>query len=143
MQPLTNLNFQVILGDAEPLGFAEVTGLDGTAEVIEYREGGFKTPSPILLPGPRRFGPVTLKRGLAPGIATLAEWWQRTVDGLPDRRTVTVVLLDQDRQPQVRWNLLNAWPSALEGPHLHGLNGAAAIETLVLQVEAIEVTFGG
>ena len=55
------------------------------------------------------------------------------------RRSVGIVLLDEQRQEVARWALRRAWPSKWTGPELRGLGNEVAIETLELSHEGIEL----
>ncbi|WP_282073437.1 phage tail protein, partial [Janibacter hoylei] len=62
--PLPQFRFEVRLGEADPVSFAEVSGLDAETDVIEYRDGDSKAFSSIKMPGLPKHGNVTMKRGL-------------------------------------------------------------------------------
>ena len=110
----------------------------GRIEVVAYREGTDKTSAARLLPGRVEYGPVVLRRGFA-GDPTLFEWWNEVVQGNVARRNVSIVLLDEQRQEVARWLIRRAWPSKWTGPELRGLGNDAAIETLELSHEGIEL----
>jgi phage tail-like protein len=59
-------------------------------------------------------------------------------DGTPDRRNVTITLLDEQRNPVQRWRLRNAWPAKLDFSRLQALGNEVAIETLELAHEGFE-----
>jgi phage tail-like protein len=90
------------------------------------------------LPGLKKFGDITLKRGFT---ASRDLWtWRKTVlDGKTQRRTGAIVLLNESRQPALRWNFREAWPSNYEAPAFNASSNEVAVETLVLKVEGIEL----
>ena len=61
--PLPKFYFQVKLGDKE-VPFQEVSGLDIEAQIVEYRHGNSKEFSTIKMPGIKKTGNVTLKKGV-------------------------------------------------------------------------------
>ena len=61
--PLPKFYFQVKLGDTE-VAFQEVSGLDIEAQIIEYRHGNSPEFSTIKMPGIKKVGNVTLKKGV-------------------------------------------------------------------------------
>lgn len=136
--PYGNYNFVVDLGGGDEAGFSEVDLPGGAIEVIEYREGSDRVSSARKLPGRVSYPNVVLRRGIA-GRLELFEWWRAVRDGQPDRRTVTITLLDEQRQPVQAWRLRNAWPAKLEGPTLNAQGNEVAIETLELAHEGFEV----
>jgi phage tail-like protein len=81
---------------------------------------------------------VVLRRGFA-GDAALFEWWNELVEGNLSRRNIAIVLLDEQRRDVARWLVRRAWPSKWVGPSLGGLGNEAAIETLELSHEGIEL----
>ena len=134
--PYTNHNFTVDLGAGATIGFSEVDLPAGELEVIEYREGN-ELARARKLPGLAKYPNVTLKRGVA-GDLELFEWWQSTRDGQLLRRTVTITLLDEQRQPVQRWVLREAWPAKLDYGSLDALGNEVVIETLELAHEGFE-----
>ena len=136
--PYLNFNFTVDIGVGDELGFSEVDGLAGEIEVIEYREGADKVNTARKLPGLAKYPNVMLKRGIT-GRTDLFEWWKSVRDGQVQRRNVTITLLDEQRQPVLRWLLRNAWPVKLEGPTLNATGNEVAIETLELAHEGLEI----
>ncbi len=136
--PHLNFNFTVDIGVGDELGFSEVEGLAGEIEVIEYREGADRVNTARKLPGLAKYPNVILKRGIT-GRTDLFEWWKSVRDGQVQRRNVTITLLDEQRQPVLRWLLRNAWPVKLEGPTLNATGNEVAIETLELAHEGLEI----
>ena len=136
--PYTNFNFVVDIGAGEDLGFSEVDLPEGEIEVIEYREGSDPVSTARKLPGLAKYSNVVLKRGIT-GRMELFEWWKSVRDGTPDRRNVTITLLDEQRNPVQRWQLRNAWPAKLDYSRLQALGNEVAIETLELAHEGFEL----
>ena len=135
--PYANFNFVVELGGQEAGGFSEVDLPSGEIEVIEYREGADKVSSARKLPGRVKYPNVVLKRGLA-GRLEFFDWRKSVRDGSPDRRNVSITLLDEARNPVQRWVLRNAWPAKLDSGRLNALGNEVAIETLELAHEGFE-----
>jgi phage tail-like protein len=136
--PYGRFNFLVEIDGVAKAGFSEVEGLAGEIDAIAYREGADKSNAFRLLPGLVHYPRVVLRRGFA-GDASLFAWWQALRDGAPDRRPVSIVLLDEKRQPVARWSLHRAWPTKWEGPSLNAKTSEVAIETLELAHEGIEL----
>lgn len=136
--PYGRFNFLVEIDGVPRAGFAEVDGLAGEIDVIEYREGGDKTSAPRLLPGLVRYERVVLRRGFS-GDASLFAWWKAVRDGALDRRTVSIVLLDETREPVARWSLRRAWPTKYDASPLNAKSSEVALETLELAHEGLEL----
>ena len=135
VDPYKNFNFRVEIAGITVAGFTECTGLSSEVEVIEYREGGDDLVR--KLPGLKKFGNVTLKRGVTDSLE-LYEWHRNLLRGQIDRRDGVVILLDNAKKPGTRWKFFNAFPLKYEGPGLNATSNEVAIETLVLCIEGLE-----
>lgn len=135
--PYSSFNFLVEIDGIPSAGFAEADLPAGRIETIEYREGGDKTSAARKLPGRVSYDNVVLRRGLA-GRTDLYDWWRAVRDGMPDRRNVAIVLLDEGRQPVQHWLLRDAWPTRLAYDALDAAKNEVAIETLELTYESFE-----
>jgi phage tail-like protein len=135
--PYGNYNFVVDAGLGESTSFSAVDLPGGEIEVLEYREGGDRSSAARKLPGRVSYPNVVLERGIA-GRLELYDWWKSVRDGNPDRRNVTITLLDEQRQPVQRWLLRNAWPAKLDFVPLDARGNDVAIETLELAHEGFE-----
>lgn len=133
--PYANFNFLIESGGLLRAGFNECTGLTQETDPIEYREGN-EDITVRKLPGLKKYGNITLKRGVASGQDFL-EWRRSVEDGNIDRRSISVLVLDEQRNEQVRYNLTNAWPAKWMGPELKAGANEVAIETLELCVEGV------
>jgi len=136
--PYLNFNFVVEIEGSPVAGFSEADLPEGRIEVVAYREGTDRTSAARLLPGRVSYGPLVLRRGFS-GDASLFQWWLAVAQGNPDRRNVTVLLLDEQRQEVARWNLRRAMPTKYEAPSLNARGNDVAIETLELAHEGIEL----
>ena len=62
--PLTKMNFLVTVdGIAGTAAFSEVTGVEASVDVIEFRQGNANSLAPVKIPGLVKHGNVTLKMG--------------------------------------------------------------------------------
>ena len=104
----------------------------GHAAIIYYRSGG--DPSNYRpMRGNVSLYPVTMQRGFN-GQLELFDWWQQVRAGSPAaRRNVRIDLLDETRQPVLRWLLRNAFPSI----HRFSTLDANSNELLVEEVELV------
>lgn len=142
MYPLTTLHFQVSWGDSQnSSSFSEVSGLTMEADAIDYRGGADVSLSVRKIPGLKKYGNVTLKRGIAPAEAGngLFEWFKTIQAGSVSRRVVTISLLNEERKPAMTWKIRDAWPVKIEGPGLKATGNEIAIETLEFVHEGVEV----
>ena len=117
--------------------FAEVSGLAEEIQVVEYRDG--LTGDVQKVTGLHKSSDVTLKRGVVAGDLSLWHWFKSVRDGNSDRRSVSVILLDEQLQPVMRWNLWAAFPVKYEGPCLYASGNEVAMETLTLTHDRLDV----
>ena len=62
--PLTKMNFLVTVSNiAGTAAFSEVTGVEGSVDVIEFRQGNSGSLAPVKIPGLVKHGNVTLRMG--------------------------------------------------------------------------------
>jgi len=121
-------------------GFAEVSGLGVTVEVIAYRNGNEKSNHPRKLPGAHHAENVVLKRGVI-GDLSMIDWLKQVLNGDAGApRTVTIDMLSEDRSETVlKFRLHNAWPCKWSGPTLAANGRDIAIETLELCCEQLTI----
>jgi phage tail-like protein len=136
--PLTALHFHVEW-EGEGASFSEVSGLTLESEPIEYRGGDDKTLTVRKIPGLRKYGNVTLKRGILPAQNSFWEWWESIVKGQVSRRSVTVTLLNETGGHVMTWKIQQAWPVKVEGPSLNAKGNEIAIETMEFAHEGVVV----
>ena len=134
--PYRTFNFQLQI-DGVPLGaFAEVSGLTADGDSADYREGTDLQPNVRKLMGLRKFTPIVLKRGYTQD-RSLWVWYGNILNGQPDRRNVTIVLLNEARQPVLRWHVENAWVNKIEGPAFKAAGNEVAMESVDLVHEGL------
>jgi phage tail-like protein len=136
--PLRNYIFRVEIDGVAEAGFSEVSIGATTIDVIEYREGS--DPAHVRkLPGLTRFGNITLKRGMTQS-RDLSEWFQQISAGqiAGNRRSVSIVLLDENAHDAARFVVTQAWPIKYVASDLSAKGNDVEIETLELVNEGIE-----
>jgi phage tail-like protein len=136
--PYKSFSFLVEIDGVASAGFTSVSGLAAQAEVIEYREGADPVSSSRKLPGRVRYPNVVLRRGLTTS-RDLWEWWLTVRDGTLQRRNVSIALLDDARQPVLRWRLREAWIAGIEFSELEASKNEVAIETVELAHEGLDL----
>ena len=137
--PLGGFNFLLESGGLLRAGFSEITGLNSETDVIDYRNGDDDITNRKLA-GLKKFGMVTLKSGVAAAPDQDFLTWRQSVENADiQRQDISIVLLDEQRQEQVRYNLRNAWPSKWVGPDLKAGANEVAIEQLELCHEGVSL----
>lgn len=134
--PYRAYNF-VLEIDSVPKGaFSEVGGLTADGDAVDYREGTDLQSNVRKLVGLRKYTNITLKRGYTQD-KSLWQWYTNIMNGVPDRRSVTIVLMNEARQPVLRWNAENAWINKIEGPAFKASGNEVAMESLELVHEGL------
>ncbi len=136
--PYRSFNFQLVI-DGVPLGaFSDCSGLTAEGDSVDYREGTDLIPNVRKLPGLRKYTNITLKRGYTQD-KSLWQWFNNIVNGVPDRRDVTIVLMDEQRQPVLRWHAESAWINKIEGPTFKAAGNEVAMESVELVHEGLSL----
>lgn len=136
--PLPKFYFSISI-DGKVMPFQEVYGLDTETQIIEYRAGNSKQLSTIKMPGIRKTGNVTLKKGVFAKDNALYDWYKDIKMNLIKRAAVTISLLDESGAPTMVWTLVNAWPTKITGTDLKADGNEVAVETLELAYEGLVI----
>lgn len=151
--PLTKMNFLVSVPDLSGTmaAFNEVSGIEASVDVIEFRQGNSHSLAPVKIPGLVKHGNITLKMGYTIGNG-MKKWIQdcvsETREAMP-RKTVTIELLDiRDGAPSaayesvsgsITWVLKEAWVTKYTGPDLNSTASEVAIESVELAYEELTI----
>lgn len=139
--PISKFYFQV-KWDSEVMSFQEVSGLDVEAQPIEYRHGDRPEFSTLSMPGLKKSGNVTLKKGVFKSDNKFWDWFNQIKMNTVKRVPVTISLLDESGQPTMVWTLANAWPTKISGTHLKSDGNEVAIESLEIAHEGLTIETG-
>ena len=151
--PLTKMNFMVSVSNVEgSAAFSQVTGIDATVDVIEFRQGNANSLAPVKIPGLVKHGNVTLRFGYTLNNA-FKTWIQECVSerrGPIPRNNVQIELIDinggapQTTTEQIAagsrvWMLTNAWVAHYTGPELDAANSDVALESVEIAFEEMVI----
>jgi len=148
--PLTKMNFLVTVdGVSGTAAFSEVSGIEATVDVIEFRQGNAHSLAPVKIPGLVKHGNVTLKFGYTLNSA-FKTWIQECVSevrGEMPRSRVQIEMIDinggapQNLVTSISgtrvWVLTNAWVTKYSAPDLNASASEVAIETVELAYEEL------
>ncbi|WP_076591371.1 phage tail protein [Herminiimonas arsenitoxidans] len=134
--PLPKFYFQV-KWDSQVMSFQEVSGLDMQSEEIKYRHGDNPEFSVIKMPGMKKVGNVTMKKGIIKSDNKFWDWFNQIKMNTIKRVSVTISLLDEAGKPTMVWTLVNAWPTKITGTDLKAEGNEVAIETIEIAHEGI------
>jgi phage tail-like protein len=136
--PFRGFNFQIDIDGLGSSSFSEVSGLTADGDAVDYREGADAINSVRKLQGLRKFPAIVMKRGYTQN-DELWQWYARIYSGQDDRRNGSVVLLNEQRKPVMRWNFENAWINKIEGPSMKAAGNEVAIESMEIIHEGISL----
>lgn len=136
--PYRNFRFRVEIEGIQQAGFSEVSGFDASIDVIEYREGDEVT-TPRKLPGLTKYGNITLKWGVTDSM-DMYQWMQEAIEGKIERKTVTIIAIDEEGGDVATWQVIEAWPAKYTAPNFNGTGAEVAIELLEIAHEGMTRT---
>ena len=150
--PLTKMNFLVTVDNVNgTAAFNEVSGVEASVDVIEFRQGNAHSLAPVKLPGLVKHGNVTLKMGYTTDSA-FKTWIQECVSevrGEMPRNNVSIELIDiNGGAPQntvtsisgsTVWILTNAWVTKYTAPDLNSTASEVAIESVEIAYEELVI----
>jgi phage tail-like protein len=133
--------------------FSEISGVDASVDVIEFRQGNANSLSPVKIPGLVKHGNVTLKFGYTLNNSFKA-WIQECVassrTNVYPRAKVTIELIDISASTPTTietttntknriWTLTNAWVTKYNAPDLNASTSEVAIESVELAYEELTI----
>lgn len=152
--PLTKMNFVVSVdGISGSAAFSEVTGVDASVDVIEFRQGNAGSLAPVKIPGLVKHGNITLRMGYTRS-QDFKTWIQACVNERRNeniRHNVVIELIDivtTDQSPQsvtegvdstLTWILKDAWVCKYSGPDLNASASEVAIESVEIAYEELVI----
>jgi len=150
--PLTKMNFLVSVDAVTGVAaFNEVTGVESSVDVIEFRQGNSSSLAPVKIQGLVKHGNVTLKMGYTRN-QDFKTWVQNCVSerrGETPRRNVTIEMIDinegapqqiaEDPTGPLTWILKDAWVAKYTGPDLNATTSEVAIESVELAYEELVI----
>lgn len=136
--PMPKFYFQV-KWDSEVIPFREVTGMNAETQVIEYRSGDSKIHSTSKMPGLKKFGNITMKKGVFKSDNKFWDWYSQAKLNTIKRIPITISLLDETGAPTMVWELVNAFAVKVEPTDLNAEGNEAAIESIEIAHEGLTI----
>jgi phage tail-like protein len=136
---LAGYSFSVEIDGVTIAQFKEVSGINAEIQTIEHREnkvGGL----PVMkkLPGARKWGDLTLKRGRTDNKA-LWDWIKSVQDGnmAAARKNGSIVLMDYQHGETSRFSFVNGWPSKVSIGSLNAGGNDILLEEVTIVHEGL------
>ena len=139
--PYRSFNFRVEIDGTTVAAFSEASGLTADGDAVDYREGTDVRNTVRKLIGLRKYSNITLKKGYTDN-EELWNWYTNILNGLADRRSGAIILMNEAHEDVMRWNIQDAWINKIEGPSLKASGNEVAIESMDLVHEGISLELG-
>ncbi|MCG9968453.1 phage tail protein [Pelotomaculum terephthalicicum JT] len=136
--PYRGFRYRVEIEGIQQAGFSEVSGFSTSVDIIEYREGNENT-TPRKLPGLTKYGNITLKWGVTDSV-DMYKWIENAVNGTIERKSVTIIAIDEAGTDVATWQIIEAWPTKYTAPNFNAKGNEVAIESLELAHEGLTRT---
>ena len=136
--PMPKFYFEV-KWDSEVMSFQEVSGLDIQSEEIKYRHGDSPEFAVIKMPGMKKVGNITMKKGVFKGDNKFWDWFNQIKMNTIKRLPITISLLDEAGSATMVWTLANAWPTKITGTDLKSEGNEVAIESIEIVHEGLTI----
>lgn len=137
VDPYAGFNFLIEIDGVTAGAFSECSGLSTDTDPIEYRAGSDEN-TVRKLAGLKKFSNITLKRGLTQNME-LWGWRKTVLDGFTERKAGMITLLNEAREPALKWSFKEGWPTKWEGPSLNATGNEVTVETLEIAHEGLEI----
>ena len=137
--PMRVGRFTVEIDDVEVPGWRWVAIPSSHTEQGEYREGEDPDWEKKIW-GQTRFDDLEMERSVQPGDTRIFDWREAVRLGDVDegRKEVAVVLMDEEGEPQIRWEFDGAWIKEYHPPKLDAsADGEIATETITVAFDKV------
>ncbi|MEN8260841.1 MAG: phage tail protein [Pseudomonadota bacterium] len=135
VDPYRGYRFRIEIDGIDRGGFREASGLDSGQDPIEYREGT-EGLTVRKLPGLNKYSNISLKWGTIDD-ASLWDWRKTAMDGKVERKSGSIILMDDAGEEKLRWKFREGWPTKWTGPSFNATGNEVAIETLEIAHEGL------
>ncbi len=125
--PYRAFRFRVEIDGAIEGGFQSVAGIERQCQIEPYTEGGINHYQHQFVTS-TTYPALVLKRGLVD--ADLWDWHQGVVDGQVERKTLSVILMDEEGSEAWRWVCADAFPSKWTMADLDAVGNNLAMESI-------------
>ena len=126
--PYRVFNFVVEINGTQAAGFSEVTGLEARTETEDFREGGVND-YVHKVAKETRYANLTLKHGITDD-KSLWDWCNAIRGGRVERKTLSVILMDSQRNEKWRWIFRDAFPVKWNATDLSGSGNNIVVESV-------------
>lgn len=112
--PYTAFNFHVEIDGVIVGGFSEISGLSMSTKLDAIKTGGQNNGTPVFA-NQTTYTNLVLSRGIS-DVDMLYSWYVDVMNGLSEKRNMSIFLLDNNSVPITWWDIINALPIGWDGP---------------------------
>jgi phage tail-like protein len=137
VDPYRGFRFRVEIEGITTASFQEATIPNSEQSPVDYREGTDPT-TMRKLSALTTFAGLTLKKGMTDSKELYD--WRRQVEqsgATGARRNISLILIDDEGNDKLRWDIIEAWPTKYETTGFNAQNGETMVETLEIIHEGI------
>jgi phage tail-like protein len=134
---LFNGRFAVEIEGITQGAFTACDGLEATVDVVRYADGALDAMLERKRPGRARYANVVLRRGQV-NSTELWAWFKQVLDGRVERKSGSIIVLDDTGGEIFRYNFFEAWPCRWKSLELATDRPGTLVEELEIAVEKIE-----
>jgi len=117
-------------------GVHTIEGLEHEHEVVEYHDGDEGVTR--FRPGRQKPGTIKIVRDFS-STKEFFTWRKSVLDGKVDRKSVSIVILNDAGEEALRYNLYECYPKKYKGPSLNSRNSQHATESIEIVYETFEM----
>lgn len=135
--PFVSHSFQIELGGQLVAGFQEVSGISGSQELFEIKEGGLNHRAHKFA-GRASYGDITLKKGFYVD-PLLFTWLDNAGKLTQTERMDGAIIMFGGNAEVCRWQIYGAFPIKWDPPAVNATSSALAVESITIAVEYVEM----
>ncbi len=140
--PLPKFHFSVSIPGVGDVAFQEVSGLDIDDVPLEISDGSGRPAGVRKLPGLRKTGLVTFRKGVLPADSAFWDWVKDVKLNKVTAKTLTVSLLDDAGKTTMAWTLANACPIKIGSSDLTSGTHELAVEFVEISHDGVSLSNG-
>jgi len=130
-------HFKLLINGAAVAGVHTIDGLESDSEVVFTPNSG--TPGVTANPGPVTVQSVAIQRDFS-STKEFFNWRQTVLNGKVERKSVSIIILNDAGAEVARYNFFECWPCRYSGPTLSKARSSAhATETIEIVFERMEL----
>ena len=134
---LFNGKFQIEIEGVTTGAFVACEGLEAEIDVVTFADGKLGETLYRKRPGRTNYRNIVLKRGVTQ-TSELWQWFKNAARGQVERKSGSIIVLDDTAAEIFRFNFFEAWPCRWKGLELQSDKPGSLIEEIEIAIELFE-----